>query len=102
MFRLGATDSELVVRDHDEGALPGFDRLALEDGIDSTDQCLSAWRAKSHEQEPFVRARRETADVGKVQILRDEEAPICLGRRPDIGVGLSRQTFLRNGIGVVA
>lgn len=50
----------------------------------------------------MVSAGRKSAHVRKVQILRDEKATDRLCRLPDMGVILTSQAFLWNGIGFMA
>jgi hypothetical protein len=49
----------------------------------------------------MVGAWHKPASVRKVQILRDEKTAGCLRRLPDVGVILSCQPFLWNGVGLV-
>ncbi len=50
----------------------------------------------------MVGAGHKPANVRKVQILCDEKAPGCLRRLPDVGVILSSQALLWNGIGLMS
>ena len=81
ILRFRTADSELVVSDHDERTTPGLDRLALKHGVNATGQCITARRAQPHQQEPCVRSRCEAADIGKIQILSDEETLCRLGEK---------------------
>ena len=49
----------------------------------------------------MMRAGLEFADIGKVEVLRDEKAPRCLRRRPHIGVVVSCQSLLRHRVRIV-
>ena len=50
----------------------------------------------------MVGAGHKPANVRKVQILRDEKAAGYLCRLPDMGVILSSQALLWNGIGLMS
>ncbi len=50
----------------------------------------------------MVGAGHKPANVRKVQILRDEKATGYLRRLPDMGVILSSQALLWNGIGLMS
>lgn len=59
-------------------------------------------RPQPHQHDPFMRSWCKTMNVGKVQVLSDEEPPRRLRCSPHLLVRLSSHAFLRNGVSVIS
>jgi hypothetical protein len=69
--------------------------------MDSPNERQSPGNSQTDEHQSVVRSRRKLPDIGKIEILRDQESPLALGGFPDIRITPSSQAFLPNVIHVM-
>ena len=76
-------DTDLAVRGHYETPWPGRNRFRGKEMMDALGQSAPAGLGQAHQQQPVMAARPISSNVGKVQILRNEEPTGGLSRVPD-------------------
>jgi len=94
--------SRLAIGCDHEAPFPVAYVLLLEYFRDAHDEALTIRRMKPNEQDATVRSRSESAHVGKIQILGDQESLILLRGIPDFAVALATQVLFGNGVNIVA
>ena len=99
---LGPMHAQFDIGRHDEAAGPRVGIRGAEHLHNATRQGKTAGFAQPHKHEPGVGAGRESALVGEVEVLGDEEPAVALCREPDIRVEITFEALLRHGVRFVA
>src|SRR6476469_1649918 len=86
----------------DETANPRIHRLGSENPFYTGRKRKTARASQTNEKDSAVRTGGEPTDVGKVEVLGDEESLRRLCGGPDSGIVAAAEVFGRNGIDVMS
>jgi hypothetical protein len=99
---LRPVDAHLSVSRDNKTTLPEFDVQRLKQMSDLSSQRRTTRQPQPEEQKSMIGPRLELANIGEIEVLRDQEALASLSRLPHIWVRPTHQSFRPHGVDQVA
>jgi hypothetical protein len=96
------TNTDFAVCDNDEAVLPLIDVFCFENALDSIEQGFSSRILKTNEQQSVMGSRLKLANIGEVEVGRDEKSLGILCGGPDGLIIFAGELLHCNGIDIVA
>jgi len=82
--------------------MPLIDTLGLKDVLHAGDKILPAGRVQTNQKNARMRSRSELPDIGKIQVLSDQESGFRLCRLPYFSIAVTRETLVVGGVHIMA
>jgi hypothetical protein len=95
------TDADALRFDNPQSLVRG---LGLKHDQSASQQCesvLDALRLRAQYSDALMTLRRVMADIGKIEIERNEDAILCSRGIKDSGIGVTPQTFAEHRVHIV-